>query len=117
VKAPHLAALHLARELQRGATFDMCAWQHRWVWWSVVLVIIGAAISISGAAISIRRPWGYLLFALIMGLAATSSWVQKLCGLVQYRYEEPNIWESLVYVALCLIALRSYRVSSRRLGA
>jgi hypothetical protein len=117
LEAPTLALDHLAEELRRGSSLDICAWRNRWIWWCSVAATAGAAIGIAGAAIVYRKRWGFLVLACAAALGAFGPWILELLGLVKYPYEQANVVETFVLLALSLLAVRGFFSGARRFGA
>jgi hypothetical protein len=64
-----------------------------------------------------RRRWGFLVFAFAAAFGALGPWILKLFGLSKYPYERVDIVETVVLLALALLAVRGFSDGARRVGA
>ena len=80
------------------------------------MAALGGTISVAGVAIMFRKRWGFLVFAFAAGFGALGPWILKLFGLSKYPYERADIVETVVLLALALLAIRGFLSGARRNG-
>jgi hypothetical protein len=97
-----------------GAAFDILAWSSRWQLWSAIFVGVGVATLVAGFALTRKRPWGLLVFAVAAAFTAMFPWVFMQLGTARYAFEAASIRESLALAAVTLVAVLAFvRLRSR----
>ena len=88
--------------------FVFSSWLSRWQLWGVGVACAGAAITIGGIVLVLDRRWGVLVVAATLFAAALVPWIMQVLQLARYPFEDAELPETFVLLALSTIAVWSY---------
>lgn len=84
-------------------------WSLHWRVSSLIIVGLGLALLVAGAALLKSKRWGFVLLSVTVISAAFVPWLFSFSGFSVYSFEQPSVFESCILVAVGVCALVAYR--------
>ena len=108
-------AEHVIASSQAGG-FDEEAWVSRFRLWDTVAAVLGGVTVVGGAAVTCRRPWGFMLIAVSAAFAGLFPWVLKGFAASHFSYEVPKLDETYILGAVTGLALWAFNSTRTQAG-